>query len=392
MIIVTLGIVAALFVVFTINIYRKFWDYGLTAELAFEQHTIEEGEHFRIKEKVENRKVLPIPTLLLKFQMDRELQCVDQNNTKATDKTYRTDFVSVMPHTRVTRFVEAIGTKRGYYDLNSVQFVATDLLFQKTFIKECENHSQMYVYPARSEFMQLPQIFSTMYGEALANRLLQEDSMEFKGIRDYAQTDPMHRINWKSSARTGSLKVNQYFDSTSERLTIFLNVSQNGVLKYDDLIEESIRIARNFIEEFVHKGIPVRVISNGVDKLTGQEISIQEGAGFAHVDACLKELARMDIKAPARNMIELIYEQKQKETGTFHREEVSLLVSAEQSPELAKAYLEYAGDKGSANWLIPIHASEKKYQSTHVSKERIHGTSGNFIRTEYLVMEELEAR
>ena len=207
--------------------------------------------------------------------------------------------------------------------------------------------------------------------------------MEFMGIRDYVQTDSMRKINWKATARTGCLKVNQYHDSTSQRLTIFVNVSQTGILRYYDLIEESIRICRNFLEAFVQKGIPVRIISNGVDKVTGQEIFLLEGAGLSHIDACLKELARMDIHAPTRKMAELIWEQNATEG------EVSLLISAEQNAELGEAYLNFVGEDGSGNWLIPIHNATKEYLTEHVSTETLRGSNGNFIHTEYLVMEDL---
>lgn len=213
--------------------------------------------------------------------------------------------------------------------------------------------------------------------------------MEFMGIRDYAQTDSMRKINWKATARTGELKVNQYHDSSSQRLTIFLNVSQSGILRYYDLIEESIRICRNVIEEFVQKGIPVRIISNGVDKVTGQEIFLREGAGLSHIDTCLKELARMDIHAPVRKMAEVIQEHSTNRMNHISNGEVSLLISAEQNAELGEAYLNFVGESGSANWLIPIHDATKEYLTEHVSTETLRGTDGNFIHAEYLVMEEL---
>lgn len=390
MTLVYLGIVAVVCILVTLSVYSTFWDYGLTADVSFSQNEVEEGQTLIIKEKVENRKMLPLPMLMVKFEMDRNIKCVDSVNTSVTDKQYRNDWVSIMPYKRVTKKIEVIGTKRGYYSIDELRLVTSDILFHSLHSKAIQSYTWLYVYPARSSFMQLPEIFCRMYGEYLVNRQLQEDSMEFKGIREYTQTDPMRKVNWKASARTGNLKVNQYFDSSSQRITVFLNISQKGILRYYDLIEESIRIARNFIEEFVHKGIPVRIISNSVDKLTGQEIYLKEGAGLSHIDACLKQLAKMDIYAPARNMEELIREQNMKENTASYKGEVSLLISAEQTPELAEAYLDYAGEDGSANWLIPIHESMKSYLTEHVSDKKLRGTSGNYIHTEYLVMEELE--
>ena len=384
-----LVIVAVVCICVTTSIYKKLWDRGLTAEVLFSQHEVEEGGRLFLREKVENRKWLPLPTLMVKFEMDRNIRCLDGMNTRITDRQYRSDWVAMMPYKRVTRSIEVEGTKRGYYTIDELRLATTDVLFRNRLNKSIQNSTRLYVYPSRSKFFRLPEIFCRMYGECLLNRQIQEDSMEFMGIRDYVQTDSMRKINWKASARTGSLKVNQYHDSTSQRLTIFLNVSQTGILRYYDLIEESIRICRNFIEEFVQKGIPVRIISNGVDQVTRQEIFIREGAGLSHIDACLKELARMDIYTPSRNMAELIREQSMGQTKQVSHGEVSLLISAEQNADLGEAYLNFAGEEGSANWLIPIHESMKGYLTEHVSDETLRGSSGNHIHTEYLVMEEL---
>lgn len=383
MTLVYLGIVAMVCIYVTTTFYRRFWDHGLNAEVLFSQHEVEEGGRLYLREKVENRKWLPLPTLMVKFEMDRNIVCVERTHTSVTDRQYRNDWVAAMPYKRVTRSIEIIGRKRGYYTIEEVRLVTTDILFHERLTKTISNRAGLYVYPSRSQFQRLPEIFCQMYGESILNRQIQEDSMEFMGIRDYVQTDSMRKINWKASARTGSLKVNQYHDSTSQRLTIFLNVSQSGILRYYDLIEESIRISRNFIEEFVQQGIPVRIISNGVDKVTGQELFIREGAGLSHIDACLKELAKLDITAQTRSMVEVIREQNATEG------EVSLLISAEQNAELGEAYLNFAGEDGSANWLIPIHHSMKEYLAEHVSVETLRGSNGNFIHTEYLVMEEL---
>ena len=241
MTLVYLGIVAAACILVTLSVYSKFWDYGLAAEVSFSQNEVEEGQTLIIKEKVENRKMLPLPMLMVKFEMDRNIKCVDYVNTSVTDKQYRNDWVSIMPYKRVTKMIEVIGTKRGFYSIDEMRLVTSDILLHRLHSKPIESYTWLYVYPARSQFMQLPEIFSRMYGEYLVNRQLQEDSMEFKGIRDYVETDPMRKVNWKASARTGNLKVNQYYDSTSQRITVFLNVTQKGILRYYDLIRKTSR-------------------------------------------------------------------------------------------------------------------------------------------------------
>lgn len=376
-----------LFLRLTVVVYERFWDRGLAAEVTFDRQQIEEGQGVVLREKIENNKILPLPALTVKFKLERGIRYTEKENTSVTDKQYRNDCIFVMPYQRVTRSFRAVGTSRGFYSVDEVNLVAEDVLFRKILARDWENHTWLYVYPRRSKLVDLPAIFRRLYGECLTNRLLMEDPFEFKGIRDYTRTDPMRRVNWKASAKTGVLKVNQYYDNSSQRLTIFLNVSQSGILKWDDLMEESIRIVRNFVEDFVQKGIMVRFLCNGGDLLTGQEISISEGAGLTHIDFCLKQLARLDIHRTTRDMAQLIRTQSivdKEDAG-----ELSLLISAEQSEELAEAYRAYAAERGSATWLIPIHASMKRYLLKHVGEAHLKG-GGNGIHVEYLVMEEQE--
>ncbi len=84
----TLAIVAVVFIVMTVYVYSKYWDYGLTAKVSFEHKIIDEGQKLFLLEQIENRKILPLPTLLLKFEMDRELRCSDCMDTSITDKMY----------------------------------------------------------------------------------------------------------------------------------------------------------------------------------------------------------------------------------------------------------------------------------------------------------------
>lgn len=386
MTLVILCLTALVCMALTSAVYKKFWNRGLSAQVTFAREQIDEGQSVLLQEKIENRKILPLPTLTVKFQLDRSIHYRNTENTNRTDKQYRNDCISVMPYQRVTRSLEIIGTKRGFYSVDEIGLVAFDLLYRQNLMEHLPNRAWLYVYPARSKFRGFSELFERMYGEILTNRRLWEDPFEFKGIRDYTASDPMRKVNWKASARTGSLKVNQFYDTSSRQLTIFLNVEQTGVLKYEDLIEESIRVTRNFLEEFIRKGIPVTLFSNGVDKMTGEEIRLREGTGMEHIDSCLKQLARMEISGKIRSMTSLLEEQANRSASLTGN--VSLLISAEQSAQLAEAYLKYAKDQGSANWLIPIHAATERYISENIGEETLRGEKGNRIHTEYMIMEQ----
>ncbi|HEX2066562.1 MAG TPA: DUF58 domain-containing protein, partial [Candidatus Thermoplasmatota archaeon] len=49
------------------------------------------------------------------------------------------------------------------------------------------------------------------------------DGSEFHALRDYAQGDSLRTVNWKASARSGSLMVNQRVHESMTRLTLLLD-------------------------------------------------------------------------------------------------------------------------------------------------------------------------
>ena len=81
-----------------------------------------EGEECELCERVENRKLLPLPALKVKFQVSRELQFEDEEGVSSvTDQYYRNDVLSVRPFMRHVRRLRFRCKKRGYYWINGLE-------------------------------------------------------------------------------------------------------------------------------------------------------------------------------------------------------------------------------------------------------------------------------
>ena len=55
-------------------LYARFWEKGVAVFLEFERELAAPGEETFLLEQIENRKVLPLPSLKVKFQCSRYLQ------------------------------------------------------------------------------------------------------------------------------------------------------------------------------------------------------------------------------------------------------------------------------------------------------------------------------
>ena len=71
------------------------------------------------------------------------------------------------------------------------------------------------------------------------------DSEEFLALRDYRPGDPLHRVHWKSFARTGKPVVKEYQDEFFERHALVLDTGgRNGE---DAAFEEAVALAASFV-------------------------------------------------------------------------------------------------------------------------------------------------
>ena len=353
-----------------IKYYSKHWNDGLSASVYFEADAINEGEKGHICEELINDKFLPLPVVNVKFELDKSIKYAESVNTIVSDKQYRSDTLMLGSHKKIIRRFEVKYTKRGIYHIDSLTLNTIDPVSDYKRIEIFECKSVIYVYPSYSRHKDILAPFSRVMGEALRNRFIFEDPFEFRGIRDYTTSDPMKKINWGASARTGALKVNNYYDTTSRHVTVFLDICNDSVWKRYDQMEEAIRITRNLMEEFVRNKIPVKIITNAKNCINGNDIVMESGLGAGVVASNLKNLAIIDLDKPTKHMSEFLLE-NESET-----EELSVLISSDSSESLIRAYEKYLG-KNSGEWIAPILSSKdcnihsRKFNTTYVEVSRL---------------------
>ncbi len=367
-------------------LFRKWWTLRLQADVAFSETAVKEGDVTQLQEIVENRKALPLPTLTVKFNMDRSILFLDKTNTSRTDQQYRSDCLVVMPYQRLLRRHEIKCSARGFFTIDSVDVSCMDLLYRHLFSTDYSVDSKLYVYPRRSHIPALPYIFRTMYGEYVTTILRLEDPFAFRGIRDYTPTDPMRSINWKATAKTGDLKVNQYDSTANADVTIFLNVDSQGLNQAEDVLEESIRIARTYLEYFLREGVGVRLISNGKDLISDEEAYMDSGAGSGHLENCLKTMARLDLKKPVRPIERLMEEYRELHPEQNHP--MSILISGNQEGDMLRAYQAFTGSEGLGYVLLPIHESQRRYQE-EIASSAVRKSLPRNVKVYDLVLEHL---
>lgn len=290
-----IGILAFIILLLEQRIYRKLWSRRLKVFVNFKKQSIFEGEESELMEVVENRKKLPLSMLKVKFQTDRNLLFEVSEGSQTTDKYYRNDVFQIGGGERITRTLVFKGGKRGLYSISTVDLVAADLFLTAQMVDTQKvDAASLYVYPKPFDSEEFKQSLKQLNGEILTKRHLVEDPFEYRGIREYQPFDDMRSINWKATAKTGDLKVNQKNYTALKSVRIFLNLEDSGVLKKSDCVEAAIQIAAGLCETFLKEGMQTACFCNCMGKDGGECLSIEASSGFGQMTAIYRGLALLD--------------------------------------------------------------------------------------------------
>lgn len=363
-----MGIIFAIlgaFVVYFLQgfLYARYWDKGLSAEVHFSRQEIGEGESCELKEVIVNKKLLPVPMLHVKFQTDRNLEFSGEKNMSVSDKCYKNDIFSLMMYQKITRTLTFTGKKRGLYWIDRLDLVSSDLFMKDNLLNSMENHAQLIVYPRAADLKRLSVPFKNLMGTVLTRQYSYEDPFEFRGIRQYQSYDSMKDVNWKASAKTGELKVNVHNYTARQEVILLLNLKDELQLERENLKEESIRLANSLAGLFSSKGVPVGIISNGRDILTKEELCLPAGSGRPHMQAVRERLARLDLKQPVREVLE-IWKEREKELRMKQGSVLYVMISYSQRKELYEEFKGISRENKGCLWLLPLsHGMEQRLVS-----------------------------
>lgn len=296
--IIGIGLIAFLLFILQQHIYKKLWNKNLTATISFAVPSIFEGQEGQLKEIIENRKRLPLSMLKVKFQADRHLIFDDTKGSRTTDQYYRNDVFQINGGEKITRTIKFVGGRRGYYTIDSMDMVATDLFMTSQYVDTLPVATYIYVYPKLFDSAEFRRSLQQLNGEVLAKRHLLEDPFEYRGIREYQPTDDLRSINWKATAKTGDFKVNQKNYTALQSVRIFINLEDDGVLKKEECVEASLQVAAGLCDFFLRQGIKVSCFSNGVDMIHSKPLILEASAARGQMEAVLRSLARIDTQKP----------------------------------------------------------------------------------------------
>jgi uncharacterized protein (DUF58 family) len=177
--------------------------------------------------------------------------------------------VSLLPRERLQLDYTMAGKRRGYYAIGPLVILGGDLLGAASYEHSFQGDDYVIVYPKIVPLRELGFPSQSPFGALPSRERLFEDPTRIRGVRDYQPGDSLRRMDWKTSARVGSLQVRRFEPAIALETAIFLNL--NGT-EYPQAhrrhaTELGIIVAASVAVHLVEKRQAVGLITNGRDPL-----------------------------------------------------------------------------------------------------------------------------
>lgn len=354
--------------------YASHWNKNLAVSLNFVQNYVYAGEQMQMTEQIENRKKLMLPVLEVSFHMDKRIVFHDCENTSVSDFAYKRDIFALLGNQRVTRKLTLDCPKRGYYKINESYLTSFSMLHKRRFSAEYPADTELYVYAARTDVSDILVACERLMGNVQCAKRLYEDPFAFSSIREYTTADPMKTINWKASARTGELMVNTFESTLTEKVMIYLDVEDSGILKYEYLVEESVSMAASLAQKLIARGMEVGVCVNtdiyaDLDaQTTGSEISeenlqitlIGPASGKKQLNSIERILAKCKSDGKIMPFATLLSAQSDSRRQSWQQsspessEDTVLIFISKNAERNQPAIESFVGNGRQAVWVVPF--------------------------------------
>jgi uncharacterized protein (DUF58 family) len=266
------------------------------------------GDQIEMVEVIENHKLLPVFWLRVESTIDASLrfhteETLDIHEGRRTQ--YHKSLFTLGPYRRIRRTHKVICAQRGVYRLDTVSVSAGDLFGLSENQRSFPVSTAVTVYPQVIDIEDVPLPAHGWQGDVSVRRWIVEDPFMIAGVRNYVSGDPMNRIHWKATARTGEMQVYKHDYTAEQRLVVYLNIEDKdtikGLVHNEEWIEKGISYAATIISDVISQGISVGFGHNGY-RLDHPDLDVRLpiGGGRAHLLAVLTEMSNIELRCKLR--------------------------------------------------------------------------------------------
>jgi uncharacterized protein (DUF58 family) len=256
------------------------------------------GEDVQLVVEVVNRKLLPLPWLEVDDEVPQALVIGEEPLFPAMRprRALLSNTYSLGPYERVRRRFRVQCRARGYWAFGPAVARSGDMFGFGQQEREFLALDYLLVYPKVVPVERLGLPARQPFGDFRLRQQLFEDPTRLRGVRPFEPGDPLRRVHWKATARTGVVQVKQFDPTATLDLYLAVNLAtleQSWQGTRPDLLETVISVAASVASAALAEGFPVGLLANGIAHGSDRPLKVLPGRGNDQLLRLLEGLAKL---------------------------------------------------------------------------------------------------
>lgn len=214
----------AMYVLLTVLLVSRFltsnWAESLAATRECNRLAAEIGDQVAVVVTLKNSGRWPVAWVLLEDLLPREALIHEPPRLRLGGR--RVQLTMLRPAARKTMMYQLTPTRRGYYQLGPLVLETGDLFGLHRRYRVLTEPQFLMVLPKVLPLAGYDVSSKRPIGEVRMSYRLFEDPTRISGVRAYERGDPLNRVNWRATARTGQLHSKVYEPSTVAGATLLM--------------------------------------------------------------------------------------------------------------------------------------------------------------------------
>jgi uncharacterized protein (DUF58 family) len=187
---------------------------------------LEIGEKVAVQVRVENTGALPVPWVLLEDALPG--RSTDLRNPRLKVKGKRLQIGTIRGGGEMLLKYQLECTGRGYHQIGPLVLESGDLFGLHRRFRVLTEPKFVLVYPRIVPLSGYDLASRRPIGDVRMAHRLFEDPTRIAGVRPYQNGDPLSRVHWRATARTGALHSKVHEPSTLSGITVLLDFHESG--------------------------------------------------------------------------------------------------------------------------------------------------------------------
>ncbi len=241
------------------------WTQSVEAERVCNSEAVNVGQSVSVIIKVRHTGNLPITWLLVEDLLEKRAMAFRPHALEVSGR--RLEVMKMSPGDESQLMYQLKCNRRGYYQIGPLVLETGDMFGLNRKFRVLTEPVFLLVYPKTISIASYDITSRRPIGEVVMTHRLFEDPTRISGVRKYQMGDPLSRVHWRATARTGKLQSKTYEPSTLAGATVVVDFHSDTFDRRHEPVRSELAVttAASVCNALHEMGQQVGLVSNGRD-------------------------------------------------------------------------------------------------------------------------------